>query len=56
MSPAARFLAAHKALDAHGVHLDGHDLTLEQVEAIAAIADRAVSPSAVTAQTVRAAA
>lgn len=50
MSPANRFLAAHRALDAHGVHLDGHDLTLEQMEAIVAIADRAVSPAVVTGQ------
>lgn len=50
MSPASRFLAAHRALDAHGVHLDGHDLTLEQMEAMVAIADRAVSPDAVTSQ------
>lgn len=56
MSPANRFLAAHRALDAHGVHLDGHDLSLEQMEAIAAIADRVVSPAVVTGQMVRAAA
>jgi hypothetical protein len=49
-TPANRFLAAHRALDAHGVHLDGHDLTLEQMEAIAAIADRVVSPAVATAQ------
>lgn len=50
VTPASRFLAAHQALAAHGVCLDGHDLTLEQVEAIAAIADKAVSPSVVTGQ------
>lgn len=47
MSPADRFLAAHRTLAAHGVRLDSHDLTLEQAEAIAAIADGAVSPPAV---------
>lgn len=55
MSAAARFLAAHRSLAAHGVNLDCHDLDLDQVEAIAAIADRAVSPEIVASQIVRAA-
>ena len=47
MTPAERWLAAYGTLAAHGIRLNGHDLSLEAAEAIAAIADRRVSPAGV---------
>ena len=49
MTPAERWLAAHATLTAHGIRLNGHDLSLEAAEAIAAIADGRVSPAGVPA-------
>jgi hypothetical protein len=51
MTLAERLLAAHRTLEAHGVRLDGHDLTAGQMAAMAAIADGVVDPAAVTSLT-----
>lgn len=54
MTPAARWLTAHRTLAAHGIRLDGTDLTLEQAEAMAAIADQRPNPVPVSKATMRA--
>lgn len=49
MTLADRFFVAHQTLAAHGVRLDGHDLTLEQAEAIVLIVNGDVDPAVILA-------
>lgn len=48
MSITERWTAAHSALAAHSIRLDGHDLDIDQAEAMAAIADKRVDPAVIT--------